>query len=141
MNKYAIEYADFFENLTKEDTKELYKNFFDVNSSFEDPFQKVKGIDAIYKVFEHMYETLDEPKFIVDEIIQNDSVAYLKWHFYFKLSQSAEEQSFIGVSRVKFDSIGMVISHVDYWDAAYNIYEKIPLLGSILRMIKKRLHA
>ena len=141
MNKHAIEYADFFENLTKEDTKELYKNFFDVNSSFEDPFQKVKGLDAIYKVFEHMYETLYEPKFIVDEINQNDSVAYLKWHFYFKLSSKAKEQSFIGVSRVNFDNTGMVISHVDYWDAAYNVYEKIPLLGSILRMIKRKLNA
>lgn len=141
MTTYAIHYADFFENLSKEDTEESYKIFFDENSMFEDPFQKVRGLGAIYKVFEHMYETLDEPKFIVDEIIENDSVAYLKWNFYFKLSKNAQEQSFVGVSRVEFNKLGRVVSHVDYWDAAYNVYEKIPILGSIIRMIKRKLHA
>jgi len=141
MTTYAIQYGDFFENLSKEDTEESYRIFFDENSSFEDPFQKVKGLDAIYKVFEHMYATLEDPKFRVDEIIENDSTAYLKWHFYFKLSKNEEEQSFVGVSRVEFDTLGKVISHVDYWDAASNVYEKIPLLGSLLRMIKRKLHA
>ena len=141
MTTYAIQYGDFFENLSKEDTEESYRIFFDENSSFEDPFQKVQGLDAIYKVFEHMYTTLEDPKFRVDEIIENDSIAYLKWHFYFKLSKNEEEQSFVGVSRVEFDRLGKVISHVDYWDAASNVYEKIPLLGSLLRMIKRKLHA
>lgn len=141
MTTYAIQYGDFFENLSKEDTEESYRIFFDENSSFEDPFQKVQGLDAIYKVFEHMYTTLVDPKFRVDEIIENDSIAYLKWHFYFKLSKNEEEQSFVGVSRVEFDRLGKVISHVDYWDAASNVYEKIPLLGSLLRMIKRKLHA
>ena len=141
MTTYAIQYGDFFENLSKEDTEESYRIFFDENSSFEDPFQKVQGLDAIYKVFEHMYTTLVDPKFRVDEIIENDSIAYLKWHFYFKLSKNEEEQSFVGVSRVEFDRLGKVISHVDYWDAASNMYEKIPLLGSLLRMIKRKLHA
>ena len=141
MTTYAIQYGDFFENLSKEDTEESYRIFFDENSSFEDPFQKVKGLDAIYKVFEHMYTTLEDPKFTVNEIVENESIAYLKWHFYFKLSKNEEEQSFVGVSRVEFDRLGKVISHVDYWDAASNVYEKIPLLGSLLRMIKRKLHA
>ena len=81
------------------------------------------------------------PKFTVNEIVENESIAYLKWHFYFKLSKNEEEQSFVGVSRVEFDRLGKVISHVDYWDAASNVYEKIPLLGSLLRMIKRKLHA
>ena len=141
MTTYAIQYGDFFENLSKEDTEESYGIFFDENSSFEDPFQKVQGLDAIYKVFEHMYTTLEDPKFTVNEIVENESIAYLKWHFYFKLSKNEEEQSFVGVSRVEFDRLGKVISHVDYWDAASNVYEKIPLLGSLLRMIKRKLHA
>ncbi|WP_373031545.1 hypothetical protein [Sulfurovum sp.] len=29
-----------------------------------------------------------------------------------------------------------IISHTDYWDAAENMYEKMPIVGSLLRFIK-----
>jgi len=140
MNTIAKQYADFFEALNVQDSKKKYETFFDENSHFEDPFQKVQGLDAIYKVFEHMYTTLHNPRFIIEEIVSNDAVAYLRWNFIFKLSKNAEEESFIGVSRVEFTSEGKVLRHVDYWDAAQNVYEKVPLLGFVLRIIKRRLH-
>jgi steroid delta-isomerase len=31
--------------------------------------------------------------------------------------------------------------HRDYWDAAEELYEKIPVLGSILRWLKSKLKA
>lgn len=141
MNSYAQQYGEFFETLTKESSLESYELFFNEDSTFEDPFQKVQGIEAIYKVFEHMYETLNEPKFIVTEVVENSFIAYLKWDFSFKLSQNADGQSFEGLSRVEFSKDGKIISHTDYWDAANNVYEKIPLLGSILRLIKRRIRA
>lgn len=137
----AREYAEFFEALSAEDLQESYEDFFDEHSYFEDPFQKVYGIDAIYKVFENMYKTLHEPRFVVEEIISEGAVAYLRWNFIYKLSKNAEEQSFVGVSRVEFTPEGKVVRHVDYWDAAQNVYEKIPLLGAVLRFIKRKIHA
>ncbi|MFT7004658.1 MAG: hypothetical protein ACJAWW_002022 [Sulfurimonas sp.] len=141
MYTIAKQYADFFEALSAQDSKEKYEIFFDKNSYFEDPFQKVQGLDAICKVFEHMYKTLHNPKFIVEETVSNDAVTYLRWNFTFKLSKNAQKQSFVGVSRVEFTPEGKVLRHVDYWDAAQNVYEKVPLLGSVLRLIKRRLHA
>lgn len=141
MNVRSQLYAEFFQTLNAEESKEKYAEFFAKTSTFEDPFQKVKGLDAIYKVFEHMYATLYNPKFFVEEIISEGSVAYLRWSFVYKYSKNADEESFIGVSRVVFDSDGKVVSHIDYWDAGYNIYEKIPLLGSILRLLKSKFHA
>ena len=141
MATYAQEYATFFETLTKENNLESYGLFFDDGSTFEDPFQKVQGLDSIHRVFEHMYETLYEPRFVITEVLENGLVAYLKWDFYFKLSEDSDERSFEGISRVDFSDSGKVLSHTDYWDAAYNVYEKIPLVGSILRFIKRRINA
>jgi ketosteroid isomerase-like protein len=141
MSSHASDYASFFETLNQEDSIEKYMTFFDEDSRFEDPFQKVLGVEAIYKVFEHMYATLNEPRFVVDEVIESGLVAYLRWHFHFSLSANEKEQSFVGVSRIEFTATGVVRSHIDYWDAAYNVYEKIPLLGSLLRLIKRKLHA
>ena len=141
MKHYAQNYGDFFQTLTKEHTQEHYEKFFDANSTFEDPFQKVQGTDAIYKVFAHMYKTLYEPQFKVSEVMQQDLVAYLKWDFTFRLSPNDVQHSFEGVSRVEFGEDAKVLSHVDYWDAAFHVYEKIPLVGGLLRLIKRRLHA
>lgn len=141
MNSYSKQYAHFFESLTKESPLESYELFFNEKSTFEDPFQKVEGLDSIYKVFQHMYATLYEPMFRVTEVVENNAVAYIKWDFHFKLSQNDEAQSFEGLSRAEFSEDGKIISHIDYWDAAYNVYEKIPLLGSVLRLIKRKIRA
>jgi len=139
MDLHVKEYACFFENLRADDGIEHYKNIFAKDAIFEDPFQRVQGIEAIYKVFEHMFTSLQESKFKVLEIVCGENIAYLKWEFIFY--RDAQYSSFEGVSRVVFDENQKVLSHIDYWDAAQNVYEKIPLLGSVLRYIKGKISA
>lgn len=143
MSKYNhVEvYIKFFESLTPQTPKQLYEEIFDAHATFEDPFQKVMGIDPIYAVFEHMYENLIEPEFTVTESISENSISYLRWVFTYKRDKNSQTTSFFGVSRVEFNDEGKVLSHIDYWDAASNIYEGIPILGSILRWIKGKIRA
>jgi ketosteroid isomerase-like protein len=137
----ADAYAEFYENLTAEAPKEEYALFFDDSSEFQDPFQKVQGLNAIHTIFVNMYKTLENPRFQVEEVICSDDVAYLRWKFVYALSKNSKEESFTGVSRVVFTESAKVTSHIDYWDAAEHVYEKIPLLGSLLRFIKRKIHA
>lgn len=137
----AKAYADFFESITPRTSLEEYSKVFDKKVYFEDPFQKITGVEKVYDVFEHMYATLHNPKFDVHEIICDKECAYLRWDFSYQRSSKHDIEKFTGVSRVQFLESGKVISHIDYWDAAENIYEKIPLLGAILRQIKKRITA
>lgn len=134
-------YADFFENITVDTTLHDYQKFFDDNVYFEDPFQKVFGITKVYTIFQHMYETLYQPSFKVDETLSGEGFAYLHWTFNFKRNNKDIVRTFSGVSRIEFNEAGTVISHVDYWDAAEHIYEQIPMLGSILRYIKSKIAA
>ena len=134
-------YSEFFESLSAGFTKEHYSEFFDVHSEFQDPFQKVQGLDSIYNIFADMYLKLYNPYFVVNEVVCSNEVSYLRWEFFYSLSQTAQKESFIGVSRVTFSTDGKVLSHIDYWDAAEHIYEKIPLLGSFIRFFKRKIHA
>jgi len=141
MPKAMSMYTDFFTTLTQDTPLTSYETIFESNATFEDPFQKVQGVENIYKVFQHMYEGLHDPKFDIVEIINQDNVLYLQWNFNFSRTERSKPQSFIGVSRVEFNEKAKAISHIDYWDAASNIYEKLPLLGSILRFIKGKIRA
>jgi hypothetical protein len=43
-----------------------------------------------------------------------------------------------GGTHLHFDAAGRVVLHRDYWDAAEELYEKLPLLGTLMRWLKRR---
>jgi len=141
IQEYADKYASFFEEINEDTALCHYENVFDENVYFQDPFQKVRGLTKVYTIFQHMYKTLYEPSFLIDEIVCDKNCAYLHWNFSYKRSKNHQSEKFTGVSRILFLDNGKAISHIDYWDAAENIYEKVPLLGAMIRVIKKRIRA
>jgi hypothetical protein len=39
---------------------------------------------------------------------------------------------------LEFNEQGLVSVHRDYWDAAEELYEKLPLLGALMRWLKRQ---
>lgn len=65
---------------------------------------------------------------------------FLTWEFrfYFKEFQRGQEQVIRGASHLVLSAAGRVTLHRDYWDAAEELYEKLPLVGSLMRWLKRR---
>lgn len=139
MNTKAERYAAFFERLTPDTPSEAFAEIFEPDAYFEDPFHRAKGVPAIRAVFEKMYRTLHAPAFSVDEIIEKDSVAYLRWEFSYRRAHDAPVDYFEGVSRVQFSENGRATSHIDYWDAARHVFARMPILGRLLRFLTRRI--
>lgn len=109
---------------------------------FVDPFNDVRGRAAILRVFEHMFATLDQPRFVVSTAVTEGAQCFLVWDFRFEAPRLGPGLHGIhGVSRVVFDDEGLVREHRDYWDAAHGLYDKIPVLGWVLRWLRRRLRA
>ncbi|WP_320034163.1 nuclear transport factor 2 family protein [Halarcobacter sp.] len=132
-------YADFFENIDKDTSIHEFAQVFDLNAKFKDPFHEVKGLDEIYKVFQKMYENLDNPRFTILDTMSEKNISYIKWEFSFYFKKQLVKQSFIGLSRVVFNSDNKAISHEDFWDVGENIYEKIPFISSIIKFVKNKI--
>jgi uncharacterized protein YuzE len=137
MNKETL--VSFFDTLNKEVSLEEFGTIYDDSVVFKDPFNEVKGISAVYRIFQEMYLSLDNPRFIISEYVNNESIAYVKWDFIFHFKGNKNEHRFEGVSRIEINVEGKIISHIDFWDASEHIYEKIPLLGSVLRFVKRKI--
>ncbi len=106
---------------------------------FKDPFNEVVGRARIAAIFGHMFAQVDCPRFIVTTRIAQDADAFLTWDFRFRMRRfSSEEQCIRGASHLKFRADGSVGFHRDYWDAAEELYEKLPVLGSLMRFLKRR---
>jgi ketosteroid isomerase-like protein len=127
-----------FETLTPQSVGQLAELYSD-DAYFKDPFNEVRGHAAIIGIFEHMFNQVDAPKFVViSNIIQNDD-AFIAWDFLFRIKNgSSVAQCIHGSSYLRFAPDGRVNHHRDYWDAAEELYEKIPVLGGLMRFLKRR---
>ena len=127
-----------FENLTREDVQKL-REFYTGDACFKDPFNEVRGIAAITGIFEHMFEQVEAPRFTVTGSILQDDEAFIVWDFRFHTKGNGHaEQCIRGSSHLRFTADHKVHYHRDYWDAAEELYEKIPVLGSLMRFLKRR---
>jgi len=137
-------YVTAFENLTAENLDTDLGKLFAEDVYFKDPFNAVTGKNATLDIFKHMFSTVDAPKFNVlsaAQDMQNHHTAMLYWQFDFVLPSNQSAQRIDGMSRVTFNTLGLVTEHIDYWDAGEQVYSKVPLLGWGIRQVAKRLSA
>ena len=108
-------------------------------ATFKDPFNSVQGLPAITAIFSHMFATLDAPRFAVVDAVAAGDDAFLTWDFSFRSrGASARRLCIHGASHLRFGADDRVLMHRDYWDAAEEIYEKLPVIGALMRWIKRR---
>lgn len=127
----------FFETMDRAALDQLAQIYTD-DVFFKDPFNEVRGLAAVTHIFSHMFEQVDHPRFVVtDRLLQGDQ-AFLTWDFLFRMKRfSSEEQCIRGATHLRFTADGRANFHRDYWDAAEELYEKLPLLGTIMRGLKQ----
>jgi hypothetical protein len=131
--------ATFFETLSPQSVAQLH-TVYDEQATFKDPFNEVQGLPEIERIFRHMYVALDQPHFVVTGQVVDGAQAFLTWEFRFRFKRfdTTTLQAVRGASHVVFSEQGLVTLHRDYWDAAEELYEKLPVLGSVMRWLKAR---
>jgi steroid Delta-isomerase len=127
-----------FEALTPADVARLGE-YYHAQARFKDPFNEVQGLAPIQHVFEHMFVALDGPRFVVHDIVVQGDQCFLTWDFIFRFKRfSRELQTVHGGSHLKLDAAGLITLHRDYWDAAEELYEKLPVVSALMRWLKRR---
>jgi ketosteroid isomerase-like protein len=130
--------VEFFESITPADAKRLGE-FYAAEASFKDPFNDVRGVPAIEQVFAHMFVALDEPRFVVHHIVVQGDECFLTWDFLFRFRRLRSGPQVVrGATHLRFGTDGRITLHRDYWDAAEELYEKLPLVGALMRFLKRR---
>ena len=131
--------VQFFEQLQPQDLPCL-PEIYAPEARFKDPFNEVQGLPAIEHIFAHMFVALDTPHFIVTERIVQGQQCFLVWDFRFRFKRFDTQswQTVRGGTHLVFNGQGLVTLHRDYWDAAEELYEKLPVVGGLMRWLKRR---
>jgi ketosteroid isomerase-like protein len=143
----ATDIADierFFSEMTPAHLARLGE-VYSADAWFKDPFNEVQGLDAVRGIFQHMYDSLNQPRFIVTARVVQGRQCFLTWDFVFGLRGQSTEITVRGASHLWLapgtDGRWRITRHRDYWDVAEELYEKLPLLGALMRWLKRRVNA
>jgi limonene-1,2-epoxide hydrolase len=131
--------VEYFEQITLVALERL-GTVYAPDARFKDPFNEVQGLDAIRRIYAHMFASLQAPHFVVHEVTVEGHTCWLGWDFVFHSPRlGAGEQCIRGATLLRLGEDGRIVLHRDYWDAAEQFYEKLPLIGPVLRWLRRRL--
>ncbi|MFN3629556.1 MAG: nuclear transport factor 2 family protein [Casimicrobiaceae bacterium] len=132
---------DFYESLTEVSLARI-ATVYREDARFKDPFNEVVGVAAIEAIFRHMYETTQAPRFVVAHaaLSTDGCEGFLTWTFHFRLRSDRPEVERVirGATHLRFGEDGRIAEHRDYWDAAEELYETLPVIGVLMRWLRRR---
>ena len=104
------------------------------------------GPAAIEHIFRHMFVQVAEPRFVVTSRFAGlppEGGVMLLWEFHFRTRGPLPRRAMVarGTTHLRFDDSGRVTLHRDYWDAAEELYAKLPLLGCLMRGLARMARA
>ncbi|WMC09368.1 nuclear transport factor 2 family protein [Oceanimonas pelagia] len=108
---------------------------------FADPAHDIRGIDALVAYFEGLFARVKQCRFDIIQVMEQDGEAYVRWemHFIHPSLNHGRPVSVPGVSHLCFAD--RVFYHRDFFDLGTMLYERLPLLGSCIRALKRRLNS
>jgi len=133
----CAQYILLFEELSMERLEGI-ESFVSANIQFKDPFNDLSGLDAFRRLLVKTLNDVNDPNFQVTHRAWADDVLFLRWSFKGKI-KGLNHWGVQGMSEIRFDEHGLVCQHIDHWDASEQFYAKLPFIGTMLRLIQRRL--
>lgn len=130
--------CDFFERLDARCLDELERHYA-ADAWFKDPFHEVRGVAAIRAILAHTFAKLPGARFrVIRRFPGADGHAVILWAMDFTMPVTRRPTTIAGATHLEFDADGKVVRHRDYWDAAEELYGRLPGLRWLMRALARQ---
>ena len=138
IEKILIEHVKWIEGLSKASVGTgILREIYAPDVHYCDPFHDVVGVESIHKIYEKMFDQMDEVKITVTGRAVNGNMAFVSWRMSVRKKKKRGEME--GATRLRFDEKGLVIELVDFYDASIIFEEAVPILGCFMKWLRKRM--
>jgi hypothetical protein len=105
---------------------------------FEDPLHRVEGLAQLKAYFGRMYAGVESSRFDFHSGLEGRGEAMFTWtmHLKHRRLRPGEALALPGASHIYFGE--RVHYHRDYFDAGALLYERLPVIGGIVRAVRAR---
>ncbi len=133
-------FLDTYQQLNR-DSLFLLREIYAENVHFIDPVHQINGLDNLTAYFAVLYENIISIEFLFDQPVTTGNKGAVQWQMIFRHKRLAggKQLSLHGASFIEFNQRKKVCEHHDYFDLGTMVYEHIPLVGNLIRTVKKRI--
>ena len=131
----------FFATFACDKVQRLLDKTYAPDVWFNDTLKEIEGRDALRPYLEHSATAVDDCRVEVKDVTSNGAGDYyVRWSMLirFKRFKRGQDTWSIGMSHLRFDANGLVVLHQDFWNAADGLFQHVPVLGGMIRWIKKQ---
>ncbi len=122
------------------DNLDLLDEIYSPDVRFSDPAHRLTGLTALRDYFAELYTNVEHISFDFAEPHAVGDQVFVEWVMCLRhprLNRGAEIE-LPGISCLHFAADGRVDDHRDYFDLGLLLYEQLPLLGPLVRAVKRR---
>lgn len=138
IEQFKVFNSDFSKSNIVQRTKEVYA----ADVYFRDPFKEIHGEPDFEAYLLRGAGSVRDFSMDWLDVSESHGDYYFRWTMSVTLKRDSADvppTRVSGISHVRFGADGKVVFHQDYFDGAALIYEKVPVMGSVIRWIKKRI--
>ncbi len=120
---------------------ELIESIYSQNVIFEDPFHKVEGLINLKDYFKRLYQNIEKIEFEFSDQIEEQTGKLITWTMRLTHPKLNSGKPFLlqGATHLKINKQNKIEFHKDYFDGGAMLYEKLPIIGRIIKQIKANL--
>ncbi|MDC0609510.1 nuclear transport factor 2 family protein [Vibrio sp.] len=122
------------------DNLDLVTSIYHPDIEFQDPAHKLNGLSALLGYFRELYSNVSSCQFNIFNVDIVEDKAYLMWEMTYSHPKLNHKKPITvqGASLIRFKD-GLVIYHRDFLDLGAMLYEHIPLVGNVIKALKRRM--
>jgi hypothetical protein len=141
LDRLTRRFSQLFSSLTNTNVGDLVGEVYADDAYLNDNLKEVRGIDEIREYLIESGQAVHSCRVRLDDLAQSKANYYVRWtmEIKFKSLKKGQVCRSQGISHLRFDQNGKITYHQDYWDSAGGLFEHIPVLGLLLRIVKRRL--
>jgi len=129
-------FKNYFESLSHTDGARI-ETFYANDIQFQDPVRKISGLENLRLYHNQFSKNLLQGGFRYTQQTLLHDKAYLSWKLELEYKVPKKRVTVSGITVLLVAE--KIISHRDYYDAGALFYENLPIVGPIIRALKRQL--
>jgi len=132
----------FFADFSPAKVGELLDETYAPTLYFNDTLKEITDRATLKHYLAESAAAVEQCTVDIDDVVANATGDYyFRWRMRIRFKRFARGRDTwsIGMSQIRFDADGRVVFHQDFWNAADGLFQHVPVLGWMIRAIKRRL--
>jgi len=138
-DQVGASFISVMNNLKSDDVVERTKTVFASQIYFNDTWHTHQSSQELGEYLKRTGKKVHSIDIVIDDVVVSKKNAYVRWNMQFVIDEGDQPLHSVGMTHLRFNEKQQIITYQDYWDGVEGFYRTLPVLGSVLNAVRKKL--